>query len=177
MDKINSGAKYKAMDIAGFYIQLANDLDDSIDNLKLNKLLFYSQAWSMVRFGKPLFIDEVEAWEYGPVVSSVYHAYKACGKTPIQEPVDEVDEGKFTTDELELLIDIYNNYGQYTSVALKNKTHVTDSPWEKVYVPYQNNEIPLESMKDYFKDSDEMPSYHFNFSPEFVAEGLREDEF
>ncbi len=176
MAETNCDAKYRAMDIANFYIRLANDLDDNVDNLKLNKLLFYSQAWSLVRLGRPLFEDKIQAWEYGPVVSDVYHAYKTCGKTPIQEPLYETDEKIFSSDELELLIDIYNNYGKYTSIALKNMTHVAGSPWDRVYVPQQNNEITLKAMGDYFKDSEEMPSYHFNFSPEYVTEGITDDE-
>ncbi|MBQ7262906.1 MAG: DUF4065 domain-containing protein [Synergistaceae bacterium] len=44
--------------------------------LKLQKLLYYCQGYALALTGKPLFPEPVEAWRYGPVVDSVYQAYK-----------------------------------------------------------------------------------------------------
>lgn len=170
------GAKYTALDIASLFIQLANDIDDTIDNLKLNKLLYYAQGWSLARNGKPLFKDEIQAWDYGPVVDDVYHAYKVCRKAPIQEPTYEFDEDKLSAEELELITDIYSNYGKFTSIALTNMTHEKDTPWSNVYVPRENRVISNRLMKNYFKNCKEMKPVRFNFSPEYVVDGISDDE-
>ena len=61
--------KYRALDIANIYIGLANGLpNDNIDNFKVNKLCYYAQGWSLAKLGYPLFDDEIEAWQYGPVI-------------------------------------------------------------------------------------------------------------
>lgn len=50
----------RAIDVANFFIDLANsDPDDCMTNLRVNKLLYFAQAWSLVRRGKPLFPDEL----------------------------------------------------------------------------------------------------------------------
>ena len=61
----------KAMDIARY---IANVIE--VDEIKLQKLLFYTQAVCLVRFDKPAFTESIEAWDYGPVVPAVYHKLK-----------------------------------------------------------------------------------------------------
>ena len=143
---------FKGIDIADFYISLANSLpDNSIDNLKLNKLLYFAQGWHMVKLHKPLFMDEIEAWDYGPVIPAVYHAFKCCGANPIEEPLDKFDEKRLSEDTLSLLLDVYNEYGRYTGWALKDLTHQPDTPWSKVYERGMNRRISQEDIEAYFK--------------------------
>lgn len=79
---------FKALDIANLYIDLANSIPgDYIDNLKLNKICYYAQAWCCVKLGHPLFDDEIQAWDYGPLIPDVYHTYKICGDCRIANPV------------------------------------------------------------------------------------------
>lgn len=55
-----------ATDVADFFIDLANNtVDEIMTNPRINNLLYYAQAYSLVRFGKPLFPDEIQAWRYG----------------------------------------------------------------------------------------------------------------
>ena len=161
--------KYKALDIANLYIQLANDMpNDSIDNLKLNKLCYYAQAWSLARLGYPLFDETIEAWKYGPLIRSVYYTFNVCGKNPIEEPSYHFDESNLTSDELSLVTDVYITYGKYTSGALIDKTHTQGSPYDLVYVEDQNQPIPEELMKSYFAKSNELESMRLNLSPDKV---------
>ena len=56
----------KAIDVANFFVDLANsDPDDCMTNLRVNKLLYFAQAWSVVRRNKPLFEEDMQAWKYG----------------------------------------------------------------------------------------------------------------
>ena len=156
--------KFTAVEIANFYIQLLNSIpDNSIDNLKINKLLYYVQGWSLVRLGHPMFDDEIQAWDYGPVIPTVYHIYKCCGKSPIEEPSEAFDEKRLSPKELELLIDVYTQYGRYTGWALKDMTHVKGGPWDQAYRPKANCRIDLNTMKDYFLGQ-EMPTFEVDMT-------------
>ena len=163
--------KYRALDIANLYVELANSIpDDSIDNLKLNKICYYAQAWCLTKLGYPLFSEPVEAWMYGPVIRPVYNAFKVCGIAPILEPTYQFDEAELTSEELSLLTDVYRTYGKYTSNALMHKTHEAGSPWDIVYKEQANNQITEELMIDYFKANDELETMQLNITPENVRE-------
>ena len=52
-------------DVAKYIIAFANYTGDVITNLKLQKLLYYAQAWFMVNNGgRKLFKEDIEVWEY-----------------------------------------------------------------------------------------------------------------
>lgn len=143
---------HTALDIANFFIQLSNSIpDDYVDNLKLNKLLYFAQGWSLAINAEPLFKDDFEAWDHGPVIRTVYDTYKPCGRAHIEEPSYIFDESLLSNKELEILADVYLQYGQYTGVALRNMSHQKGSPWESVYIPQANVIIEKNAMKNYFK--------------------------
>ena len=170
-------AKHTALDIANVFIQLANSLpNDSIDNLKVNKLCFFAQGWSLAKTGNPLFDEEIQAWDYGPVVPSVYQAYKCYGKDPINKPSYEFDESLLSNDEISLLTDVYMEYGKYTSAALINMTHRKDTPWKEAYKPLLNKEITINSMKEYFSINGNMPNYKLNITPDNISYGMYDYE-
>ncbi|HJJ46644.1 MAG TPA: Panacea domain-containing protein [Methanocorpusculum sp.] len=50
----------------------------------MNILVYYAQAWAFAKLGHGIFNEEVEAWDDGPVVPSVYHAFKKYGKIPFR---------------------------------------------------------------------------------------------
>ena len=52
------------------------DRSGPVTAMKLQKLLYYSQAWSLVWDEAPLFHERIEAWAYGPVVPEVYQVHK-----------------------------------------------------------------------------------------------------
>lgn len=49
---------------------------NDISNKKLQKLLYYVQAWTLVLYDKKAFNDEIEAWVHGPAIPDVYRQYK-----------------------------------------------------------------------------------------------------
>lgn len=140
----------KTSDVAKFFVMLANQgEDDHITNLKLNKLMYYAQGAYLARTGKPLFPDNIEAWTLGPVVPSVYHTYKVCGKNPIVYDEEDVTADDFAPEELEALLDVEREFGQYTGSKLVTLTHQPDTPWSAVDAA-GGTVIPLDEIKAYF---------------------------
>lgn len=140
------------MDVADFFIATANESDpeedDGMTNMKLNKLLFFAQAASLQRFGKPLFDAPLEAWKYGPVVKSVYRTFKECQRDSIAKVAQPFDWQTIPPETLDLLCDIYRTYARdYSAMGLMRKTHQSDTPWSETYVPNENKVIPVESIQ------------------------------
>lgn len=68
----------KAIDVAGMFIQRHGD-SIHLTNLSLNKLVYFAQVESIRRTGEPLFDDEVQAWNYGPVEPEYIALSKSMG--------------------------------------------------------------------------------------------------
>ena len=87
-------APYTASQIAKWLLSaIDRDSGDSITPLKLQKLIYYAQAWSLAlpERAYPLFDEDMQAWAHGPVVESVFHEYKHAGWDALPAP-DEVPE-------------------------------------------------------------------------------------
>ena len=138
---------YNALDIAKYFITLANpEAEDFITNLKLQKLLYYAQGFHLVLFGKPLFRESLEAWQYGPVVPEIYRVYKQYGTSPLPQP-DDFKIDQYDRQTQELLDEVYEVYGQYTSPTLRHFIE-RETPWKETPV---NQEISHKLMKTYFE--------------------------
>jgi uncharacterized phage-associated protein len=138
-------------DVANFFIEAALSQEDYVTNMKLNKLLYFAQAWSLVKYDRPLFEEPIEAWNYGPVVSEIYKKYKSYGNKPIMS-VDSDDYcDSLTETDQEVLIDVMLNYGKYTAFTLVNMSHVRGGPWDSTF--NKQGEISKSLIRDYYKST------------------------
>ncbi|MCK5716558.1 MAG: SocA family protein [Thiomargarita sp.] len=127
-------------------------LDDTNDgegltNLKLQKLVYYAQGFYLAMFDKPLFTETLEAWIHGPVVPTLYHAYKQYGQDCVPIP-DDFSLDRLTHEDFELLNEVYCVFGQYTAWKLRDMTH-EELPWKNH--ESDSSMIPLSELKSYFK--------------------------
>lgn len=141
-----------AQQIAKYFIWKASKEGKRISNKKLQKLLYYSQAWNLVFNKKPLFKENIEAWIHGPAIKDVYFAYKKFGFGPID--VEVRDEEVQNMPEKNLLDDVWTVYGKYDADYLEELTH-NEEPWQVARENVSANEaseniISLEVMKDYY---------------------------
>ena len=142
---------YKALDIAKWFLFYNNrvimaDSDaDYISNLKLQKLLYYAQGSFLAIKDRPLFDDNLLAWEHGPVVNEVYQEYKKYGTNGI--PFEEDYTNNISNEDEDLLKEVYKVFGKYSAWGLREMTH-NETPWKETK---RNGVISLESIKDYFK--------------------------
>jgi uncharacterized phage-associated protein len=134
-----------AFDVAYYILAQADDeAGDLISNLKLQKLLYYSQGFFLAVYDEPLFKEPIEAWTHGPVVPSVYREFKKYGSCAIEPPKD-MDFGIFDDRTAALLDEVYAVYGQFSAWKLRNMTH-EEPPWKN----YRNSVIPHSALKEYF---------------------------
>lgn len=145
---------YKALSVADYIIRYCNNHDYDISNLKLQKILYFIQAEFLVATpdNSPCFSDRIEAWDFGPVVPSVYRYYKAYGGNNI--PSDRRDPltpfYEMILPEHQKLIDpMLDETSSYSASQLVQITH-NQAPWRLAYSPGQNNEITCPSILNYF---------------------------
>lgn len=145
----------EALQVARFFVDLAEQqfrthTGDRISALSLQKLLYFAQGWHIARYGEPLFDEDIEAWQYGPVVPSVYRQYKRFDDNPIHDIPPEKDA--FTEREYGLLLDVARDYWRYSSSELVRMTHAPGTPWQCVYQPGERHTvIPRERIRAYFQ--------------------------
>ena len=121
-----------------------------ISHLKLQKLLYYVQAWHLVYADAPLFEDEFEAWLHGPVIRKVWNHYKVFSTMLDFLPVSQDVKIDLTEDQIELIDDVLDEYGDKTGYYLECLTHAED-PWKNARNNGKENAIITKnSMKDFY---------------------------
>lgn len=140
--------------VANYMLYIMGDAFDDLTNMKMNKLLYFAQGHYLSKYGSPLFSDGIEAWDHGPVVPSVYNAYKEYG----DRPINGYDEGllsAMTPEAEDVIFGVARKYGKYTASALRNMTHVVGSPWDQVHKANRTHvEIPLPLIQNYFNGAE-----------------------
>ena len=100
-------------EVANYTLFFAYKRGDLLTNLKLQKLLYYIQAWFLVKNqGQPLFKENIEAWQYGPVVREIYDKYKCFGRNPINDEAltNELTVGDVITNHIDNVLNEYMDY-------------------------------------------------------------------
>lgn len=142
--------KHPVLHIANKIIA-STDLEhgELISNLKLQKLLYYMQGYFIAIFKDKLFEDEIEAWQYGPVVREIYNHFKENGASSITLEDDAVI-AELSRDEEHLFNEVLQEYGQYSAIKLMNMTH-DESPWIKTFNDDPQGIISADLLYEYFK--------------------------
>lgn len=154
---------YKALDVARYVINCSNEYRYEISNLKLQKLLYFIQAFYLSSGNcTPCFDDEIEAWKFGPVVKCVYEEYRQFGanniprvyeytvfdsekaETKVYEYSDDIIK-KEDRDKILLLI---KSFSSFTASQLVDITH-RQSPWLNA-CNSSDRIITKEAIKEFF---------------------------
>ena len=122
-----------------------------VSNLKLQKLLYYAQAWNLVFTGAPLFPEICEAWVHGPVVARVFGDYKSNRWSAISTPIGTPARDAEIVSHID---DVLNAYGDLTPVQLERLTH-QEAPWIEARAGLapdepSRNAISMKSMREFY---------------------------
>jgi uncharacterized phage-associated protein len=146
----------RAIDVARQLVCLASaeDEPDYLSHMRLQKLLYYVQAWSLANRGRPMFPERIEAWAHGPVVRDLFKTFTTYGDRPIL-PEDVVcQEIDLDEDDRAFIAGVWESFKDYSSTSLRRMTH-EESPWieaRKGFGPGDScsNEITVEAIQAYF---------------------------
>ncbi len=155
---------YKALQVSQHIINYSIENGIPITNLKLQKLLYYTQAAFLLEYDEPCFEEEIEHWRHGPVVSKVYSEYKRYIDKNISDTQTECldmyidananiavrrityDVESFYEEDIDLINNIIDSYRNIEPWELVDKTHQED-PWINTST---NEVITNESIREYF---------------------------
>lgn len=98
----------------------------TMSTMKLQKLCYYSQAWSLVWDDAPLFDEDFQAWANGPVCPELF--YKTQGRYSVTADDETGGEGDLTENQKDTITTVLNHYGSHDAQWLSQLTHMED-PW------------------------------------------------
>jgi uncharacterized phage-associated protein len=126
-----------ALDVAAYFVELAGENNENdLTNMKLQKLLYFAQCEHLKKNGSPLFLDAIEAWQYGPVVPAVYDVYKTCGAFPItvfDVLAEDTNTAALSDDVRGFVKSVWDRYSRFSASFLVSLTHKKGEPWDRVY--------------------------------------------
>lgn len=107
-------------DVAAYILRTSGPMSA----MKLQKLVYYSQAWSLAIRGKRLFVEQVQAWAHGPVVYELFEMHRgqyAVSRLP-------ADSQELVAEDRRHVDRVLGHYARMTADALSKLTHA-EGPW------------------------------------------------
>ncbi len=133
--------------VANEFLRRAELQAQNLTNMQVVKLTYFAHGFHLARFDDaPLLVEPIEAWQHGPVVPSVYHAFKQCGRDPIPTHSRAFtvarNDGKLrffapylpehATRQRAVLDDVWDRYKSYSGWELREMTHAANTPWTTI---------------------------------------------
>jgi len=155
---------YTPSHIANFFLDKAEEEGARLTQMKLQKLVYIGYGWALALLNRRVFEEQIEAWQHGPVIPSLYHEFKHFGSSPITNKaveynfdseqifchpkVDASDEGlNFVLEKA------WDTYKHFNAWALRNKTHEPNTPWAMIYDPKVSGKvIPPDLIREYYRN-------------------------
>lgn len=152
---------YPAIVIAYAFVKRGIDEGNHVTQMKLQKMLYFAQGYHLFKYNETLINEPIEAWQYGPVIHSIYRKFKSYGSKPIDNVNlidDNLEQLKFDVATLDdHAIDAINyTWGimaALDALVLSAWSHKEGSPWQMVYDPkIRHNPIREGDIKHYFSE-------------------------
>lgn len=162
--------KYCVEALANTILDSSEELGRPLGPMKIQKLMYLMHGYYLALTGAPLVDEFFEAWQYGPVVPTIYHEFKQfagsdikkgyrasklksrpdIGSPSFEEP--RIPSGDFEFQKVSKFV--FDTYGDKTAIYLSDLTHKVGSPWHQVRLKVpgmRNADIPNDTIKEYFK--------------------------
>jgi uncharacterized phage-associated protein len=137
--------KTSALYVAKQLLIRLHEQGEQVTQLKLQKLLYFAQGWGLAINHEPFFFQNMEAWEYGPVIKDVRAEYRKYAQAAIPP---YVEDGMLLDDDflLDAIVDVYGKVDPWRLVAITYK----EKPWHDYYQDGCSIVIPVSVVSDYF---------------------------
>lgn len=152
---------HTAAGIANRFLQKAEMDRVPLTLMQLIKLIYFAHGWSLAYLGRPLIDENFQAWQFGPVLNSIYQAAKKYGSNPVTQHLpgyfsDTYASASLEPDEEKLIEAVWGHYGKKDAFELSKLTHVKGSPWDQVWhveggKSRRSAQISNEKIAEYFK--------------------------
>jgi uncharacterized phage-associated protein len=141
----------RAIDVAAYILKRQGPMT----TMKLQKLVYYCQAWHATWEDEPLFRAKIRAWANGPVCPDLYRRHRGMFRVGLRTAaVWGADCSQLKEHERESIDIVLGSYGDKSAQFLSDLTH-REPPWHdarKGFAPHErgSEEITLERMVEYY---------------------------
>lgn len=145
-------------DVADYIVLRLAAANECCNLLKLQKLLYYCQAWNLAFFNTPLFNGKFQAWVHGPVARRIYDRfsmekslYSQVGEADIRSAFNIKNIPDADKTHIDNVLEVY---ARYSGTQLEIMTH-QEAPWQEARENVRpsercEEEIKEESMRKYY---------------------------
>ncbi|WP_081816272.1 Panacea domain-containing protein [Delftia sp. RIT313] len=123
----------KSLAVAQYILSQRIQVGDQVTPMQLIKLVYIAEGIMLGRNGRSLINERVEAWEYGPVIRSVYHAVREFRSNPVSYVPGANPNYPFNHDEIEVMNAVARSYGPHDGIRLSAATHQPGTPWSQTW--------------------------------------------
>lgn len=138
----------KVIDVADYILKSKG----SMSAMKLQKLVYYAQAWHLVWEDKALFPEEIQAWANGPVIPDLYNKHR--GQFTLEPGFFQGNPEEIPSPSKDVIVRVLDFYGDKDAQWLSDLTHM-EKPWKDARQGLDEGErgsakISLASMAEYY---------------------------
>lgn len=135
-------APYDSRAVANFLLDLAEERRLPLTQLSLYKIIYFSHGWYLSSFGKPLILQDFEAWKFGPVVKVLHDEFGKFRSKPITARARKLDiytnqridvAANLTVADKKFIVSMFDGYHVHDAWKLSEMTHETGSPWDTLW--------------------------------------------
>lgn len=123
-----------SLTVAREFLHQAQSRGETLTPMQLLKLVYIAHGWSLALYNRPLISDEVQAWQYGPVIPRLYAVVRHYKGNQVEE-INGSPQEELSSDEKDLVCQVYERYGSLSGPQLSRLTHAQNTPWDQVYYP------------------------------------------
>lgn len=142
---------HNSVTVANRFLQLASERGETLTPMQLLKLVYIAHGWMLGLYSRPLIRDDVEAWQYGPVIPDLYNHVRQYRGQPITATLNDRSGERLDDLEDDMVRQVYDIYGQQTGMALSRITHADGTPWAQTYTGAFGVTIPADMIEDHYK--------------------------
>lgn len=145
--------KFNAFDIANAFISLARKEGRSLTNMQLQKLVYIAFGYFAGFRKDRLFVDDIQAWNYGPVIPNLYHALKKYGVGAVVDDLPSKMPVSEETEAASVVRGVWNAYKRFSPIELSDLTHREGTPWQIIRDRTNNQRhasIPFEIIEEHY---------------------------
>jgi uncharacterized phage-associated protein len=145
-------------DVCNYIILKTKNAGEGLSVLKLQKLLYYSQAWHLAFYDERLFEGKFQAWVHGPVSREIYDRFSSTkslySEVMLKDVPEDFDLNCVPEDKQSHIDDILEVYAKYRGSQLEELTH-REEPWLEARKGYRSSErceteISEDTMRRYY---------------------------
>ncbi len=123
---------HTALQVANRLIELGNSKGLSFTPMQVLKLVYIAHGWMLAIYNRPLVVEPIKAWMYGPVIPQLYDKIKHFGSNPVSN-INCIQSTNLGAEECNILEYVVRAYGDIDGITLSQITHAPYTPWSITY--------------------------------------------